>query len=141
MREVVIGISTALGVLVILWFVGLIGKIPIIIAVPPEAVVAFNSKECPSEGWEEYPLAYGRFVRGIDRSGSQIDPDGERSPGSSQEDMFKEHAHDFSAARDFRSGAGTHDRAKPSGRNETTQPTGGAETRPKNVALLYCRKL
>ena len=50
MREVVIGISTALGVLVILWFVGLIGKIPIIIAVPPEAVVAFNSKECPSEG-------------------------------------------------------------------------------------------
>ena len=141
MREVVIGITTALGILAILWVVGLIGTIPDIIAIPRKAVIAFDSKECPSEGWEEYKLAYGRFVRGIDRSDPKVDPDGERSPGSLQEDMFKKHIHEFNAARSYNGENGRRSRAKHSGRDDTTESTGGAETRPKNVALLYCVKL
>ncbi|MCY4389376.1 MAG: hypothetical protein OXC18_19955 [Desulfurellaceae bacterium] len=142
MREIVTGIITALGVLVILWLVGLIGKIPAIVSVPSKAVVAFESEDCPPEGWEEYKLAYGRFVRGIDRSGSEVDPDGERNPGSYQEDTFKKHTHGYDAAIPYDSGPGDgHERAKPTGGNGTTGLTGDAETRPKNVALLYCVKL
>jgi len=56
--------------------------------IPNGAVIAFDLKECPSIGWEEYKLAHGRFVRGIDNSGRRIDPDGTRAPGSHQEDSF-----------------------------------------------------
>ena len=66
MREVVTGIITALGVLVILWVAGLIGTIPDLIAVPQKAVVAFDSKECPPDGttinWHMGVLSEGLIV-------------------------------------------------------------------------------
>ena len=37
--------------------------------VPSGMVAAFNLTACPS-GWTEYTPAYGRFIRGIDKSGS-----------------------------------------------------------------------
>ena len=141
MKEIVIAITASLGTAIVLWAVAAIGKIPNIISVPPKAVIAFDSKECPTEGWEEFKAAHGRFVRGIDRSGSNVDPDGEREPSSFQVDMLKSHEHTYVPARGYKSGAGDHARAKPDGKQRETGSTGGAETRPKNVALLYCVKL
>lgn len=107
-------------------------------AVPSGAVIAFDLKECPA-GWSEYEKAHGRFIRGIDRGDPKTDPQGERQPGSLQEDLLKSHTHTHKAPRHYNSGAGGHARAKPDG-SGTTSATGGAETRPKNVALLYCRR-
>ena len=117
---------------------------------PPSAVVAFASQLCPS-GWEEYKRAYGRFVRGIDRSDKGIDPSGARDPGEFQADAFKEHTHPArmeigaeptSGAARAEEAAGAHGRI---GTNYTAYAhilrEGGLETRPRNVSLLYCVKL
>ena len=141
MKEIVIAITASLGTAIVFWAVANVGRIPNMISVPPKAVIAFDSAKCPTEGWEEFKAAHGRFIRGIDRSGSKVDPDGEREPSSFQDDMLKSHKHTYVPARDYSSGAGDHARAKPDGRQRETSPTGGAETRPKNVALLYCVKL
>ena len=105
------------------------------------AVVSFNRASCP-RGWEEYAPAYGRFVRGIDTSGSKAtDPDGKRAAGNLQADAFKKHDH-WGARRSetTTSDTGASGRHKVSV-NTTTGVTGKIdETRPKNVALLYCVK-
>ena len=122
--------------------------------VPAGAVMAFNLNSCPS-GWSEYTPAYGRFIRGIDKSGAAIDSDGQRSTGNIQTESQK------ALMINFRAGIGR------SGYNTWhTQPLDGTEigtaglvydangdrfkgiyiksttdeTRPKNVALLYCEK-
>lgn len=117
--------------------------------VPSHAVMAFNLTSCPS-GWSEYTPARGRFLRGID-NGAGNDPDGTRAPGAVQADMFKSHTHNTVFQNDgrtlevgttsgddvqfsFSDAGGTHGPAL------ITTATGGAETRPKNVALLYCEK-
>lgn len=63
--------------------------------VPTGAVMAFNLAACPTPGWSEYTPAYGRFIRGIDKSGTAIDPDGQRALGSIQADDFKTHTHNM----------------------------------------------
>ena len=111
------------------------------------SVTAFNTKECPS-GWEEYTLAYGRFIRGLDKSG-KIDPTKNRKIGSIQEDMFKSHNHNDGKWNKLSSYDGrdtVHAQTDDSGgelnirRGGSIQSRGGSETRPKNVALLYCIK-
>ena len=59
-------------------------------ALPPGAVVAFNSEGCPA-GWTEYAPAYGRFIRGIDKGGNRGDgdPEGQRRPGGLQGDAIR----------------------------------------------------
>jgi len=110
------------------------------------AVISFDTDHCPA-GWEEYKLAYGRFVRGVDRSTSKIDPDGTRSTGSVQEDDLKKHLHQLTLGSRWGDKPGGTNPAwgndDGSGNNSTasTAEFGGSETRPKNVALLYCRKL
>lgn len=42
---------------------GVVGKAPTLI-IPGQAVVAFNSSECPS-GWKEYELGQGRVIVGV----------------------------------------------------------------------------
>ena len=138
-KEVLVGILAALGTAAILWVVNMVGLIPNMVSVPSGAVISFELDDCPGSAWEEYKAAHGRFIRGIDRSGSGVDPDGERNPGSMQEDMLASHAHVYRAPRHYGSGAGDHARAKPDG-SDSTNPAGGTETRPKNVALLYCKK-
>lgn len=112
-----------------------------------KAVVAFNSVECPL-GWSEYTPAYGRFIRGIDRIGD-TDPDGTRSPGEHQEDEFGKHNHnDGSWNRLSRyDGGNTVHAPTDNSRGELNirkggviQETGADETRPKNVALLFCTR-
>jgi len=110
--------------------------------VPTGFIGAFNLATCPA-GWSEYTLARGRFLRGIDSTGTN-DPDGVRALGSVQDDDFESHRHTAGLSTDTTPGSGS---GIASGNNNalagTTNQinnTGGAETRPKNVAVLYCEK-
>jgi hypothetical protein len=118
--------------------------------IPKGAIVSFNLSECPSS-WAAYIPAYGKFIRGIDKSGQKIDPDGERALGNSQSDIFGSHSHEsrmeigaepHTGAAQASEGAGAHGRK---GVNYISRghiaASGGKETRPKNVSLLYCEKL
>ncbi len=124
---------------------------------PSGAVVGFDLATCPS-GWTEYTAARGRFLRGIDSTGTT---DAVRAAGNTQEDAMQGHKHQFSrqlmavlgsdGIYDARSqianaydgtyydGAGIMNAAPVTdGTNGT--PRIAAETRPKNVAVLYWRK-
>lgn len=107
-------------------------------------ISAFDSSECPN-GWSEFTEAAGMFIRGMDKSGL-IDPDGIRDPGSVQEDAIERHRHSLADAGqadwDGRGYAGKQ-RVGNGGRERNvinTSLTGGTETRPTNIALLYCQK-
>lgn len=111
------------------------------------AVVSFNLSKCP-DGWDDYKPAYGRFIRGIDKTGN-IDPDKGRSSGELQEDSFQKHAHSISGAKTaghqpaVGSPHGYSHGALGNTINNTNGPSSGSvsgETRPKNVSLLYCIK-
>jgi hypothetical protein len=52
--------------------------------IPSGAVVPFNLGNCPA-GWTDYTFAYGRFIRGIDKSGQSIDPAGQRNVNNLQD--------------------------------------------------------
>lgn len=112
---------------------------------PPNSVIAFNSTRCPA-GWTEFKPLYGRFIRGIDRSAAKIDPDGERNPSTIQADMVAAHKHAITKYKTVRrAGRAEIDRFNApwdeQGRDpDTTAEFGGVETRPKNVALLYCER-
>lgn len=108
------------------------------------AVVSFNLPSCPS-GWSDYKPAAGRFIRGIDKADNKADPDGIRALESIQEDSFKQHTHTMTLVG--RSGNNAfvnrppgwgYDNAQGAATAATSDGAGGAETRPKNVALLYC---
>lgn len=135
------------------------------------AVIAFDLQKCP-EGWAEYPGAYGRFIRGVDRGGSRTDPDGQRAVGSIQLDAVQritgklrgvdgaanqawpwgfrpsnepgnaflvpnsQHLYNVYGGRDYNPGTG--DEAIFDSRRVVRTAD---ETRPVNVALLYCKKL
>jgi len=121
---------------------------------PKGSVVAFNLAKCP-EGWRPYELAYGRFIRGID-------PSKDRKLGSTQDDTIQAHGHNvkdsghahnmgkFQATKGgYDSGSARSAWSHYSAPNmNVTRSTAGIsiddfgaeETRPKNVALLYCEK-
>lgn len=108
---------------------------------PSGAVMAFNLASCPS-GWSEYTLARGRFIRGIDSTGTN-DPDGVRALGSTQTDDFKSHSHSYSAPplNNYKAQAGGFTNNVTAGSaGSNSGNSGGDETRPINVALLYCEK-
>ena len=92
-KEILVATVTSLATAGALWFVGQIGHLPAKFVVPSGAVIAFDSEKCPTLGWREYKLAHGRFIRGINRSGGDIDPDGERKAGSIQDEQFAAHSH------------------------------------------------
>lgn len=115
------------------------------LSVPPGAVMAFALEKCPQPYWEEYEPAYGRFVRGIDRSGREIDPEGPRPAGNTQGDTIKKHNHSYEqrstghlTAAEGGGGVGDLHQFHYGTASQETTPAGLAETRPKNVALLYC---
>jgi hypothetical protein len=119
---------------------------------PKNSVLAFSSSSCPA-GWTEYKPAYGRFIRGIDRSGKSIDPDANREVGTYQSDMFERHEHGITwihvnEAKQINGKwnniypqlpNGYSDRASNAS-SKGASAKGGDETRPRNVALLYCIK-
>lgn len=84
------------------------------------------------------PDLRGEFIRGFD-DGRGIDSS--RVFGSFQADEFKSHKHEMGATNDpgttgnfVQSGTSVKDR------DALSSYTGGTETRPRNVALLYCIK-
>lgn len=100
-------------------------------------VIPFEAAQCPPD-WRPYTKAYGRFIRGLDVSGG-TDPE-KRQPGSLQGDELKAHTHALRLPheRTYRGGdAGPGDHAGGL-EGRATSSVGGPETRPKNVALLYC---
>lgn len=127
-------------------------------SIPSGAIMPFDLASCPS-GWSEWTPAYGRFLRGVDKSGTNIDPDGQRATGNTQGDASADHQHDvpFSANNSTmahgtfalpRSGKSNSDYSEQ-GSNQpeggepammTSTEGGASETRPKNVAVLFCRK-
>lgn len=124
--------------------------------VPTGAVIAFDLPNCPA-GWSEWVPGYGRFLRGIDRSGMGIDPAGPRTPGALQSDAFQDHTHFMTSE----SGGNDNVVAESDANPDSTFAGGGSpgtrgdayifvgsaksgriagETRPTNAAVLYCRK-
>lgn len=105
------------------------------------AVVSFDAETCP-QGWRLYEKAFGRFVRGIDPTGSEdVDPDGHRSPGDPQGDAVGTHQHPLPREVWGLSGSGSNPAAVDGGGGAgvvATEDYQSPETRPKNVALLYC---
>lgn len=104
------------------------------------SVVAYEASSCPV-GYQPYEKAFGRFVRGLDLRG-ELDPD--RTVGDLQDDELAAHVHTEQRARMSGDRAGTgrdNFNAVERQAHQTVQSgsTGGAETRPKNVALLYCQ--
>lgn len=84
------------------------------------------------------PDLRGEFVRGWD-NGRGVDPG--RQFGSWQEDEIKAHSHQYSLRTGtVTTGVGGSSGTSSSSTTGTTQETGGSETRPRNVALLYCIK-
>ncbi|MDQ1344137.1 MAG: trimeric autotransporter adhesin [Patescibacteria group bacterium] len=128
--------------------------------VPPGAIMAFNGTSCPS-GWDladgtndpavgggTNPMDLrGRFMRGSDSSAtndidfaSRTGGTGTEKIGSTQADAFKSHTHG--------NGVGGVGNGYSNGIYWSmssivpfqTNSTGGNETRPKNVAVLFCIK-
>ena len=123
-------------------------------SVPSGFVGSFNLTACPS-GWQpadgrsNRPDLRGVFVRGMEDFGSgRVDRDPNRSGsntlGSYQGDDFKSHDHYTAGGTGLGSrDTNGHFRTSTSGtsvNNRLVRHTGGSETRPKNVALLFCVK-
>ena len=109
--------------------------------VPAGAIQAFNLSVCPS-GWKiangagGTPNLRGRFVRGLGEPG--------RGLGSYQADMLKKHRHSTPIGLVGGWGIPWYNWANPANMSQKWSSVsgfaGGAETRPKNIALLYCQK-
>lgn len=119
---------------------------PMGVGIPAGTISAFASTTCPT-GWSEYTAARGRFLRGID-NGAGNDPTGTRAPGATQADDFKSHTHNVqntgpnNGYTGFDSdGTGTGFQPGDAWYHSgiTIAATGGAETRPKNVAVTFCQ--
>ena len=91
------------------------------------------------------PNLQGQFIRGLTTNLSTASRDplsGSRALGSVQSDEFRSHAHTLlgqETVGTFQAGSSYSLRYSPI--TQTTDLTGGAETRPVNIALLYCIKL
>jgi len=113
------------------------------LAAPSGAVMAFDRDTCPP-GWSEYANAQGRFIRGIDKTGSRRDPDGKRAPGAYQPDSIAAHNHQVSISRADTQivGRGILPYFEPRNNFPAVRSSmeGGDETRPKNIALLFCKR-
>ena len=110
---------------------------------PTGAVVAFDLPLCPN-GWKPADGTQGThdlrgyFIRGLNTTGSGPDPG--RSLGTPQGDELRSHNHIAYFGSTEQTLAGGGNNSNPGSSGVGTSYYGGAETRPKNVALLYCVK-
>lgn len=120
--------------------------------IPAGAIMAFSAATCPS-GWNEYTPAYGRFLRGIDKSGSSIDPAGLRAAGNIQDQDWKGFSMTNTGQNTTAYSHGPVDMGKSTSSfvgnmfvGAWSAPAAAAgvkwnaadEIRPKNAAVLYC---
>jgi microcystin-dependent protein len=85
----------------------------------------------------QIPDLRGEFVRGWDH-GRGVDTG--RVLGTFQEDMFESHTHTSNTTTGTQRVEGNARDAAAASSSSTTGATGGTETRPRNVALVYCIK-
>jgi microcystin-dependent protein len=144
---------------------------PISSGVPPGAVVAFANPTAPTGWLEcngafvstaaysalfaaigytyggsgiqfKLPDLRGEFIRGWD-NGRGVDPN--RVLGSFQDDIFKSHTHTTVQMIGDNAVDGVDSTTRFSGDHHNqarnTGATGGSETRPRNVAMIYCIKI
>jgi hypothetical protein len=118
------------------------------IGVPTGTIMAFAASSCPT-GWSEYTAARGRFLRGIDTTGASVDPNGPRAAGSTQADAMQGHQHSVN----YQSGApygvasaniaafsyNAANSGNPVSDGTNGTPRTSSETRPVNVAVMFCR--
>jgi microcystin-dependent protein len=62
-KEIIVGISTAIGTTFVLYLAGKITQFPTVL-VPSKAVVAFHAASCP-DGWKEVAFTKGRVIVGV----------------------------------------------------------------------------
>ena len=90
------------------------------------------------------PDLRGRFIRGWDPSGYLGNPNGEteagRTLGSYQPDIFKSHTHGYFTEIISPGTVWGGDANEYTHGVESSFATGGDETRPRNVALMFCIK-
>jgi len=132
--------------------------------IPTGFIGSFNLASCPN-GWKQSDGTLGtldlrgQFLRGLNsfdggsttRSDGKEDPDGaSRTLGNYQNDTFKSHTHGIQFY-----GSGSPTLVPPNnylsilnGYNPTANnaaggiiPTGDNETRPKNIAVIFCEKI
>lgn len=82
------------------------------------------------------PDTRGEFVRGLD-NGRGVDTG--RILGSFQEDMLRSHSHTY--FKDNVGGGSSSAGGSGSGSDDNTSNTGGTETRPRNIAMIYIIKV
>ncbi|MCE4053491.1 phage tail protein [Pseudomonas sp. Au-Pse12] len=86
------------------------------------------------------PESRGEFLRGWDH-GRGVDVG--RALGTWQADEFKSHTHPIGNQNTYGSGGSSgplHNGAKVGELTQPTSPTGGAETRPRNLSVMWCIK-
>ena len=118
------------------------GSVQSIAALPDLAAylgTAFNKGD---EGGGNFrlPDSRGEFLRGWDH-GRGVDIG--RAIGSWQADEVKSHTHSISNQSTYGSGSSSgpqHQSAKVGDLATPTNPTGGNETRPRNLAVMWCIK-
>ena len=84
------------------------------------------------------PDLRGEFIRGWDNNRGI---DSGREVGSNQIDAFKSHSHGIPWT--WHHGTGSYNICKAKGTDNhvrNTHNTGGSETRPRNIAMMYCIK-
>ena len=84
------------------------------------------------------PDLRGYFVRG---SGTNGDGTASGGFGDKQDDEFKAHTHTLLQTTDFNGAYSAGSGRARYGGGGSTNSTGGTETRPKNIAMLYCIKI
>ena len=163
-KEILVAVISSLMTAAILWVLGYFKKLPNEILIPKDAIVAFNLYECPSDGWDVYKPAEGYFLRGINTA-LTADDDEFRDPGSRQDyataspnkglvlEKNAPHSHrvvtETNAGRRDGNIRNTMAEFRDKGTAVNTDKKGDhthkikgwdEETRPKNVAVLYCVK-
>lgn len=114
-------------------------------SIPSGAIMPFYLSSCPTgwmlaDGTNGTPDLRGAFIRGLGDLANSRDPEGSsRALGSFQLEDFKRHSHTLGTIVNRDRGKSDTLHQTNAGQAQTGE-TGGPETRPDNVALLYCQK-
>lgn len=114
-------------------------------SIPSGAIMPFYLSSCPTgwmlaDGINGTPDLRGAFIRGWGDLANGRDPEGgSRVLGSFQPEDFKRHSHTLGTIVNRDRGDSNTLHQTDAGQAQTGE-TGGPETRPDNVALLYCQK-